>query len=157
MRLRPHRRNLVIWSSSADVAARHGALRFTRPARSRRIHRWIRHGVLLTVIGVIRLAEITRTHWPVLAGGLLTVVGVMMRSGAGGIALLPGMLLLLVAMLSPPSPKAARMQRSELERELAAYSTPAQRRDLEATLDRYPDGITGELRDILARQTQGRR
>jgi hypothetical protein len=35
-------------------------------------------------------------------------------------------------------------------RELAAYSTPAQRRDLEATLDRYPDGITDEIREILA-------
>jgi hypothetical protein len=38
------------------------------------------------------------------------------------------------------------------ERELAAYATPAHRRDLETTLDRYPDGITCELRDILARQ-----
>jgi hypothetical protein len=42
---------------------------------------------------------------------------------------------------------------SELERELAAFSTPAQRRDLEATLDRYPDNITYELRNILARQS----
>jgi hypothetical protein len=40
----------------------------------------------------------------------------------------------------------------ELERELAAYSTPAQRCDLAATFDRYPDSITLELRDILARQ-----
>jgi hypothetical protein len=43
-------------------------------------------------------------------------------------------------------------QRSELERELAAYSTPAQRSDLHALLDRYPDDITYELRDILAGQ-----
>ncbi len=153
MRLRPHRRNLVIWSSSVGVTDRYGALGLTRPARSRRI----RSNALLAVIGVIRLANIVRTHWPLLAGVVLTVVGVMLRSGAGGIALLPGMMLLLVAMFSPPSPKAAPMQRSELERELAAYSTPAQRRDLQATLDRYPDGITGELRDILARQTQPRR
>jgi hypothetical protein len=46
----------------------------------------------------------------------------------------------------------AQQRRSELERELAAYSTAAQRRDLEATLDRYPDDITYELRDILASQ-----
>ena len=45
----------------------------------------------------------------------------------------------------------ARELRS-LERELAAYGTPAQRCDLEATFDRYPDDATGELRDILARQ-----
>ena len=46
----------------------------------------------------------------------------------------------------------ARKQRCELERELAAYSTPAQRRDLEATLNQYPDELTYELRNILARQ-----
>jgi hypothetical protein len=45
-----------------------------------------------------------------------------------------------------------RERRSELARELAAYSTPAQRCDLEATLDRYPDDVTYELRDILASQ-----
>jgi hypothetical protein len=48
-------------------------------------------------------------------------------------------------------------RRRELERELAACSTPAQRRDLEATLDRYPDGVAGELRDILATQGTVRR
>jgi len=46
----------------------------------------------------------------------------------------------------------AHQRRCELERELAAYSTPAQRRDLEATLDRYPDRVTNELRNILANQ-----
>jgi hypothetical protein len=45
------------------------------------------------------------------------------------------------------------MQRSELERELATYTTSAQRFDLEATLDRYPDDVTHELRDILAGQS----
>jgi hypothetical protein len=53
--------------------------------------------------------------------------------------------------------KAARQRRRalerELERELASYSTPAQRQDLEATFDRYPDAATQELRDILARQS----
>jgi hypothetical protein len=44
------------------------------------------------------------------------------------------------------------VRRSELERELAGYTTSAQRRDLEATLDQYPDDVTRELRDILARQ-----
>jgi hypothetical protein len=40
----------------------------------------------------------------------------------------------------------------ELERELAGYSTNAQRRDLEAMLDRYPDDATREVREILASQ-----
>ena len=52
--------------------------------------------------------------------------------------------------------KAARERRRQLERELAGYSTAAQRADIEATLDRYPDGFTWELRDILARQAWAR-
>ena len=48
--------------------------------------------------------------------------------------------------------RAARERRLALERELADYGTPAQREDLEATLDRYPDGVTHELREILCRQ-----
>jgi hypothetical protein len=149
MTLRPRRQALVVWSSSD----RHGTLRFTRPARSRRI----RHDAMLALLGMIRIADIVRARWSMLAGGVLTVTGVVLRSGPAGVVLLPGMLLLLVAVFSPPSPKAARRRRAELERELAAYSTPAQRSDLEATLDRYPDGITRELREILASQTGGRR
>jgi hypothetical protein len=44
---------------------------------------------------------------------------------------------------------ADRERRSQLKHELAAYSTPAQRCELVAALDRYPDGITHEIRDIL--------
>ena len=60
---------------------------------------------------------------------------------------------ILVARVQVTSRKAARKRRSDLERELAAYATPAERADLEATLDRYPYGTTRELRDILARQS----
>jgi len=66
--------------------------------------------------------------------------------------MMPGMLCLIYALLLPASPEADRDSRSVLERELSAYSTLGQRRDLEATLDLYPDGVTSELRDILARQ-----
>ena len=149
MRPRMRRRNLVVWSSSG----RYGAPRFTRLARTGRIRRFIRTGALLTVIGLMRLGRAVGTRWrPMLAGMVLTVVGVMLRSGMGSLVFLAGVLFLLSALLTPASPKAARKRRSELERELAAYSTPAQRCDLEATLDRYPDGITYELRDILASQ-----
>jgi len=48
--------------------------------------------------------------------------------------------------------KAARQRRLALERELGGYNTPDQQCDLEATLDRYPDGVTYELREILSRQ-----
>lgn len=153
MRLRARRRNLVVWSSSVGSADRYGAPRLTRPARTRRIHRFIHTGALLTVIGPMRLASAVRPRWrPLLAGGVLTAVGGMLRSGAWSALLLPGLLFLFSAPLIPASPDADRKRRCELERELAAYSTPAQRCDLEATLDRYPDSVTYELRDILASQ-----
>jgi hypothetical protein len=59
---------------------------------------------------------------------------------------------LLVARARRATRRAARQRRRELERELADYACPAHRRDLEATLDRYPDGVTHELREILTRQ-----
>jgi hypothetical protein len=145
MRLRSHRRNLVIWSSSVDPADR-GAPQYKRLARTGRIRGWIRIGALLTVIAV-------RPRWrPLLAGAVLTVIGVMLRSGAGGLVLIPGLLLFWYALLIPANPDADRKRRTQLERELAAYSTPAQKCDLEAILDRYPDDITCEIRDILAGQ-----
>ncbi len=101
----------------------------------------------------MRLTGAVRARWRVLlAGGVLTVAGVMLRSGVGGLFFIPGLLLLLYAPLIEASPDERQKRRSELRRELAGFATPAQRRDLEATLDRYPDGITREIRDILAGQ-----
>jgi hypothetical protein len=153
MRLRPLRRDLVVWSQSAGSADSYGARRFTRPTRSRRIRRWIRTGALLSVAGLMPLARAIRVRWrPLLAGAVLTVIGALLRGGPGGVILLPGLMSLVSAPLMPARPKPGRIRCPELERELAAYSTRAQRRDLEATLDQYPDGITHELRDILTRR-----
>jgi len=154
MRLRPHRRTLVVWSTYGGPD-RYGLPWFTQVPR-RRIRRCIRTGALLTVIGLMRLARAVQADWRLMAGGVLTAVGVMLRSGPVGVVMIPGLLLLVVALLAPPSAKPARTRRAELERELGAYSTPAERRDLEAILDLYPDGATHELRDILARQVAGR-
>ena len=60
---------------------------------------------------------------------------------------------IFIARVQATSRKAARKRRSNLERELAGYATPAERGDLEETLDRYPYGTTHELCDILARQS----
>jgi hypothetical protein len=141
------RRDLVVWSQSGRA---YRALRGTRPARTRRIRRAIRLGMLLTLRGLLPLARGVRARWrPLLAGTALTVTGVILRgSPTGSIVLLPGLVLLLSAPLLPGSPE----RRSELERELAVYSTSAQRHDLEATLDQYPDDVTRELREILAGQ-----
>jgi hypothetical protein len=146
MRLRAHRRNLVIWSPSAGPGNRYAAATYTQVTPARRIRRYIRIAALLAVVGL-------RPRWrPVLAGVVLTAVGVMLRSGTWGALILPGLWSFVYALLIPASPDADGIRRAELERELALYSTPAQRCDLEAILDRYPDAITSELRDILAGQ-----
>ncbi|MFN0283758.1 MAG: hypothetical protein ACKVZ6_17530 [Kineosporiaceae bacterium] len=48
--------------------------------------------------------------------------------------------------------RAARRWRRQLRCDLATYSTQSQRDDLLATFDRYPDDVTHEYREILARQ-----
>ena len=144
MRLQPHRRRLVVFSSTADPADGHGASQRKRVTPARRIRRFIRIGMLLTVIAV-------RPRWrPLLAGLVLAVLGVIGRQGAGGVLIVPGLLLLWHALLIPGGTDADRELRSQLKRELATYSTPAQRCDLAAILNRYPDGITHEIREILA-------
>jgi hypothetical protein len=77
----------------------------------------------------------------------------MLHSAMWGALALPlGFLFLYAALLIPGRSAADRQRLSELRRELAGYSTPAQRHDLEATLDQYPHSVTRELRDILAGQ-----
>ncbi len=152
MRMRPRRRNLVVWRQSAGSSSWYASPPSTR---AKRMRRWIRTGVLLALIGLMPLARaVWARRWQLLAGCALTIVGLMFRGGEASIVLMPGLLFLLSA---PLVPAANRTRRSELERELAGYSTPAQRRDLEATLDRYPDDTTRELRDILARQASAAR
>ena len=127
MRLPAHRRKLVVWSPSVGSADRYGAPRLTRRARIRRIHRWIRTGALLMVIGLMRLARTVRPRWrPLLAGAVLTVVGVILRNGALGLILAAGLLFFVYPLLIPASSYADRKRRYELERELPVYSIPVE-------------------------------
>jgi hypothetical protein len=48
--------------------------------------------------------------------------------------------------------RAAKRERAALQRQMASYANHADRLDLQATLDRYPDEETAELRIILAAQ-----
>ena len=146
MRLRRRRRNVVVFSSSARRVGGYGALRHNRRWRTAGIRRCMRIGVLVAVIAV-------RPRWrPLLAGLALTVIGAILRDSPAGVVIILGILLLLQSLLIPANPGADRERRARLERELAAFSTPAQRCDLEATLDQYPDGTTCEIREILASQ-----
>jgi len=95
------------------------------------------------VIGLMRLTRAVRPRWrPLLAGGVLTVAGAT-ASGAWGAVLLPGVLFLLFAPLIPATPKA---RRSEVERELAVFSHPAQRRLASQAIALYDKRFPGFLR-----------
>jgi len=59
---------------------------------------------------------------------------------------------LLVLRAAHAVRRAERARRRRLEQEMAAYSSAADRQEIEAILDRYPDGLTRELRSILACQ-----
>jgi hypothetical protein len=89
-----HRRNLVVWRSSAGPASRYRVPAFARPARTTRIRRLIRTAALYAVIGLIRLARVVRArrHRLLLAGTVLTVAGIALPSG---MAVIAGMLILL--------------------------------------------------------------
>jgi hypothetical protein len=128
MRLRAHRRSLVVWSPSIGSADRYGTPRFTRLARTRRIHRWIHTGALIMIIGLMRLARAAHPRWrPLLAGGVLTGFGVV-AAVVWGLVLLPGLLFLVSAALIPARPKTRRAPRAEVEHELGVFSHPAQLR-----------------------------
>lgn len=153
MRPRAHRQDQVAWSPFAGPARLDGTPRLTRPRRAWQLRRGIRTGALLTAIGLMRLARaVRRRSRPLVAGSVLTAAGLLLRSGGWAMILLPGLLLLFSAPLTAAAPDADSKRRSELERELAVHATTAQQRDLAAILDRYPDDITAELRDILAGQ-----
>jgi riboflavin biosynthesis pyrimidine reductase len=148
MGLRPQRRNLVVWSQSAGPAARRSDQRIRRPSRARRC---FRAGMHLALLALLALARAVRPRWkPLLPGAVLIVTAIIMHgSVVASVTLLPGLLLVMSAPLLPGAPGA---EHTELKRELAGYRTNAQRNDLEATLDRYPDDVTREIREILSGQ-----
>jgi hypothetical protein len=107
MRLRSRRRTMVAWSSSSGRVARHDVHVVTRSSRARRIRWWVRTGVLLAIIGVLRLARTARTYpRPALslAGTAVTVAGITLPSGA---VLISGFLVLFLAMFLPSDQAAA--------------------------------------------------
>jgi hypothetical protein len=107
MRLRSRRRTIVASSSSSGHVTRHGVHVVTRSTRAGRIRWWVRTGVLLAIIGVLRAARTARTYpRPAisLAGTAVTVAGLTLPSRA---MLVAGFLVLFLAMFLPSDPAAA--------------------------------------------------
>ena len=155
MRLRAHRQNRVVWSSSAPADSL-STLELTRHTRIARSRRHLRVSGLLAVIGLRRVARGVRLRGrPLIPGVAFTTIAFGMHVGVWGVLAVAGLWVLLYALFTPATPEPDSPQDAKLTQEVAGYSTPAQRHDLEATLDRYPDPVTLKLRDILALTARG--
>lgn len=99
MRLRPHRRTLAGPGPRAIAAGTYGGPTRTRPARIRRIRRWLRIGALLAIIGVVRFAQAMRAHWE----PLFLLAGVLLLAGGYFLPVIgvffPGLLVITVTLL----------------------------------------------------------
>jgi hypothetical protein len=99
MRLRPSRRNLVVWSSSSGRFGRPSILRATRPVRRGRVRRGLYISAALMVMGVLRLTRARRAHWELTglaAGAALTVTGLALSVAA---AFFAGLGVLVITLL----------------------------------------------------------
>ena len=141
MRRRARRRHIVVWSQSVGPADRYGAARPAAAIRTGKVRRCIRLGVLLAVVGLMRLARSERARWrPFLAGVVLVVAGIMLPSGPWSALLLAGFWCLLRALLIPDSPDADRQQRGEL---IPSYVTsPPSAPRLPETAGAPPDQVS---------------
>jgi hypothetical protein len=112
MRLRPHRRTLVVWSSRAFPAGRHGGPPSARPTPRGRIRRGFRIGALLAVLGALRFARATRVRWEplFLLGGVLLLVAGYLVPGIG--VFFPGLLVITVTLLKGNSDRCRRARPS---------------------------------------------
>jgi hypothetical protein len=94
--------------STRDVRPYPYAIRPTAGLARRRRFRLLRTGALLTVVGVMRLAQIARYRWRLslgLAGVTLEVLGHSVFTGpARGAAYLLGLAVMLVAFLKSEDP-----------------------------------------------------
>ena len=85
MRLRSHRRDLLLSSLSATV----DRSRVPRPVGLRRLRWWLRTGAVLSVVGIRRFARAARTRrQPILVvtGAVVLVIGLMLRSSVAAIS-----------------------------------------------------------------------
>ena len=98
MRMRSHRRSLMIWPLPGGRTDGYGVPAFTRLAGPGPIRRWFRATALLAVIGITRLARAARARWGsafLVAGALLVIIGITLSIAGASV---PGLLVLFVGL-----------------------------------------------------------
>jgi hypothetical protein len=105
MRLRSHRRDLL----PSNLFTPPGKSGPVGPARLRRIRWWLRTGVLLSVIGIRRLAQTCWQHVFLVTGVLVFAIGLTLLNS---VAVVFGMLVMgsAVSGTAPHSPDAAMVR-----------------------------------------------
>jgi hypothetical protein len=110
MRLRRSRRRNLVLLSTRPIAS--SSVRPAARLGRRRRFPFIRTSALLTVIGLMRLAQFTRAHWRTslgLSGVLLEILAHFLFTGpAKGAADLLGLAAILVALLKSAGPASYR-------------------------------------------------
>jgi hypothetical protein len=101
MKMRRHRRGLVVWSSSIGPADWYATSPFARTKRTGRVRRLTHTGVLLTVIGLIGAVRFTRRRRKLLTGLVLTALPVILRDSMWGLLFLLVFMLYLSALVTP--------------------------------------------------------
>ena len=123
MRLRPHRRTLVVWGPRAGAAGESGGLTRPRPTRIRRVRRRLRVGALVAVVGVLRFARALRARWE----PLFLLAGVLLMAGGYVLPVIgvffPGLLVVTVTLLKGNSDRWHPMRPSG-QRNARAVQTP---------------------------------
>jgi hypothetical protein len=101
MKLRRHRRDLAVWSSSVAPADRYGPPLLVRMRRTRRVRRLLHTGGLLTVISLMGVVRVTRHRPRLLTGLVLTALPVILRDSMWGMAFFLAFVLYLSALVTP--------------------------------------------------------
>jgi hypothetical protein len=95
------RRHLVVLSSSAGPANRHGTSASVLTRRKGRVRRLVRIGGLLTVIGLMRAFRVARSRPRLLTGLIVAALAVILRDSMWGLLFS----MVLVLYLPPWSPQ----------------------------------------------------
>jgi hypothetical protein len=101
MKLRRHRRDLAVWSSSVGPADRCGTPPLVRTRRRGPVRRLLHTCGLLTVLSLMGVVRVTRPRRRLLTGLVLTALPVILRDSMWGLGFFLAFVLYLSALVTP--------------------------------------------------------